>query len=315
MLHGVDAGALGWLVIDEAGQATPQAAVGAIWRAQKLLAVGDPMQLTPVLSVPRRAQEDLAASPHRGRPRERGHSPPGQHHGHGIDPVWVPATTSVQQLADQVGCYGTTLTHGPHPLWVSAPLRVHRRCDSPMFDISNTIAYQGPMISAVQDRKDPVAHLPNSRWLDVPATDAGTHLQTAQLTRLTTVLDALTQQGIAMADVIAVSPFRAVATALSGLRSRYPGLVAGTVHTAQGKEAKVVFFVLGGDPQNPGSRAWAAATPNLVNVAVSRAQHRLYVIGDRTAWRGHRFFNELDRALNDHHRNHDHDHDHDHETT
>jgi superfamily I DNA and/or RNA helicase len=53
----------------------------------------------------------------------------------------------------------------------------------------------------------------------------------------------------------------------------------------QGKEADVVILVLGTD-QTPGRRArdWVGASPNLLNVAVSRARRRLYVIGSYPEW-------------------------------
>jgi superfamily I DNA and/or RNA helicase len=187
----------------------------------------------------------------------------------------------------------------------AAPLRVHRRCDSPMFEICNTIAYEGLMINGVRDRSDPMPGLPTSRWLDVPAADQGSHLQREEIRRLAAALEDLTRQAVKMSHVIAVSPFRAVANALSSLRADHPGLVAGTVHTAQGKEADVVFFVLGGNPLRPGAKKWASSAPNLVSVAVSRAKHRLFVIGDRTAWQKHPFFDELEQALERHGRLHE----------
>ena len=55
----------------------------------------------------------------------------------------------------------------------------------------------------------------------------------------------------------------------------------GTVHTFQGKEAPVVFFVLGADKQSSGAAQWAVSEPNMMNVAATRAKKEFYIIGDR----------------------------------
>ena len=58
----------------------------------------------------------------------------------------------------------------------------------------------------------------------------------------------------------------------------------GTVHTFQGKEADEVIFLLGCDDTREAQGAIKWVNTNIVNVAVSRAQYRLYVIGDSQAW-------------------------------
>ena len=59
----------------------------------------------------------------------------------------------------------------------------------------------------------------------------------------------------------------------------------GTVHTFQGKQACAVFFVLGADKSLSVPSNWASRKPNLLNVAVTRAQARFYMIGDYDLWK------------------------------
>ena len=72
----------------------------------------------------------------------------------------------------------------------------------------------------------------------------------------------------------------------------------GTVHTVQGREAEAVIFVLGAPlAQQRGARGWAGGQPNLLNVAITRAQERLYVVGSRAAWENAGVFAALARRL------------------
>jgi hypothetical protein len=71
----------------------------------------------------------------------------------------------------------------------------------------------------------------------------------------------------------------------------------GTIHRMQGREADVVILILGGQPDRPGARQWAAERPNLLNVAVTRARRRLYVIGSRRNWSRLPYFDVLAGSL------------------
>lgn len=282
MFSGLGRESLGWLLIDEAGQANPQDAVGSLWRAKNALVVGDPLQLEPVTTMPAKSRRGLADY-------------------FNISGEWVPPQASVQTLVDRVALYGTYLGQGSERRWVSSPLRVHRRCESPMFDISNKVAYEGMMISDTrvsQSWYSENADVFQSAWAHVPSQNRGQKVQEAELRRFREMIDYLAAQGVEYSDIIAISPFRAVANRLRKMQKDYPGLTAGTVHTAQGKEASVVAFILGSDPDKDGSRGWAASSPNLVNVAASRAKRRLYVFGDYDKWATHPYFSDMAKLIN-----------------
>jgi hypothetical protein len=266
--------ALGFLFIDEAGQSTPQNAAGAIWRSRYAIVVGDPLQLEPVVTLPLGAQRDLQAA-------------------HGMPDSLLPSHCSVQSLADQVTPVGTYRADGD--LWVGSPLNVHRRCEEPMFAIVNQIAYDEQMISHTPPREE--VALPGSAWLHVAGERSEGHWIPEEGQRLEQLLADLTGCSVDFAEVFLIAPFRDVATRLGRYRTAYPGITAGTIHTTQGKEADVVILVLGGDPMRTGDKAWAAQRPNLLNVAVSRARRRLYVVGNRDAWGGLAYFEVLAGTL------------------
>ncbi|HWT93398.1 MAG TPA: DEAD/DEAH box helicase [Solirubrobacteraceae bacterium] len=276
---------IGWVLIDEGGQATPQSAVGALWRARHGVVVGDPLQLEPITSLSSRVEGALARA-------------------HGVDPDWSPQTLSAQRLADRATPLGTWIGTAEARVWVGAPLTVHRRCDQPMFDLVNELVYDRLMVHATGAGgrvafDEAHGRLPASKWIDVPPDGARGHWVPAEGERLDRILETLHARGVDMADVMVIAPFRDVERELRPRRRRYPDLAAGTIHTAQGREADVVVLILGGDPRKPGAKAWAAEKPNLLNVAASRARRRLYLIGDRGAWAEQRYFDVLARYLPD----------------
>jgi len=273
---------LGWLFIDEAGQAAPQAAAGAIWRSRRVVVVGDPKQLEPVVTLPFTAQQALRSNA-------------------GVAEWWLPGSTSAQRLADEANRYGTYLPgDDAADVWVGAPLRVHRRCERPMFDVSNTIGYGGLMVYGTSSTREPMA-APPSKWIDIPAAvEAQGHWIPAEGERAREILYALrSKYGVDASQIFVISPFRDVANGIRTLLRDFPGVRGGTVHVAQGLESDVVLFILGGNPARPAAKQWAAQRPNLVNVAVSRARRRIYVIGDHASWSTCRHFDTLAAMLRD----------------
>jgi hypothetical protein len=153
MLGDLPPSSFGWALVDEAGQATPQSAVGLLMRAKKVIVVGDPLQIPPVVSLPERLIVEVARF-------------------FGISSAqWLAPEASVQTLADQASRLKAEFRADTGIREVGIPLLVHRRCQEPMFGISNRIAYDGQMVHAAGDFKaGPVSKvLGGSRWIDINA--------------------------------------------------------------------------------------------------------------------------------------------------
>lgn len=291
MFGNLGPGSIPWLFIDEAGQAVPQAAAGALWRCKRAVVVGDPFQIEPVVTTPDAIIKEL---------------------GNHFDLKWeqMDSTLSVQRMADRVNRYGWTMNDD----WVGSPLRVHRRCTDPMFSIANEIAYAGMMYNSTPSASTKL--LMETAFVDVRGNvEAGCrHYVTAQgevIRKM--ILDEIDRQQ-ALPDLFVISPFSEIPSKLrSELEKPLKAAVAnlpqqmndkkvndwldthiGTVHTFQGKQAEGVILCLGLDSTKEGAAQWAASKPNLLNVALTRAKLRFVAVGDGQIWLGKPYFRELE---------------------
>lgn len=292
MFGNLDPNALGWLLIDEAGQALPQAAVGAVMRCKRAVVVGDPLQIEPVVVLPDQLTEAIC--------RE----------------FWIDETkfnapaASAQTLADAATPYFSSFETKTGSREVGVPLLVHRRCADPMFSISNAIAYENLMVQAKAAKQSPIANiLGPSTWHHIEG-DGQDKWSAAEGDQVVQMLQRLKDARVEP-NIYIVTPFVVVQDRLreriraSGILIdwvenpyRWPYERVGTVHTVQGREAEAVILVLGAPlARQTGARGWAGGSPNLLNVAVSRAQEVPYVIGNRDLWKKAGVFSELNDRI------------------
>ena len=71
----------------------------------------------------------------------------------------------------------------------------------------------------------------------------------------------------------------------------------GTVHTFQGKEADIVYFVCGTDITTDGAANWSCSKPNILNVAVTRAKKEFYIIGDSKRFQSKNYYSNIFETL------------------
>lgn len=279
---------LGTVIVDEAGQAVPFSSMGLLFRSRHRLIVGDPLQVSPVVTVPPHLVETVARFCGLDLDTD--------------DLDYIKQDISLQSVADRMSPYwgkiGNTV--------VGCPLVVHRRCQNPMFDISNRISYDGRMVQAVKEEEaDEEYVLEESGYADVfgPEENArmNRHYIDAQGEYICELIDAAIKRGqkpfsLEHNNLFIITPFRSVEAGIKRkLKSKYGqdnkelsswlDDNVGTVHRFQGKEADSVIFVTGCTKNSMPAIKWAADNPYILNVALTRAKHRFVMVAVASAWR------------------------------
>ena len=276
---------LGTIIIDEAGQASPHMLVGALFRAQKAIVVGDPKQIEPVQTVQDLFVEKIG--------------------GEGIG-KYRSKELSVQSLADAQNLFAGIIKNlDGSESWVGCPIVIHRRCKDPMFTVANELSYGGFMINKTIDSDDPIDPCKESCWITYDAsnieysTGKDRYIQ-VQGQIAFALIQKLRARNAEFKDIFIITPFTSVAHGFKTyMQSISDDIVnwtdkdnksgwlkdnIGTVHTFQGKEAKVVIYMLGCQSDGTANGAIKWVNANNVNVAFTRAKEYIYVIGDATKW-------------------------------
>ncbi len=291
---------IGILIIDEAGQAQPHIALGAMYRAKKVIVVGDPKQIEPVVKSEVQAIKTIVGS--------------------AIDPSYLEKNLSVQELADIVNPYGRYFNdENDNRTWVGCPLNIHRRCISPMYDISNAISYNHSMKQKTEpltSKKEDELFLKTSYWLNITgntnnASRKDYYVQEQGLAVLKIIKEAFFKlKGKNTPDIYIISPFVSVIAGVkkliksenrknkfcdNAILTNWIEKNCGTIHTFQGKEANEVLFLLGCDINCIGAIRWV--NTNIINVAVTRAKYRLCIIGDYQVWKKNDLMRKAKRII------------------
>ena len=276
---------LGTIIIDEAGQASPHMLVGALFRAQKAIVVGDPKQIEPVQTVQDLFVEKIG--------------------GEGLG-KYRSKELSVQSLADAQNPFAGIIKNlDGSESWVGCPLIIHRRCKDPMFTVANELSYGGFMINKTMDSDNPIDSCKESCWITYDASNIESSTGKDRYIKVQgqiafELIQKLRARNVEFKDIFIIIPFTSVAYGFKKFmeslsddivnwtkednKSGWLNDNIGTVHTFQGKEAKVVIYMLGcqSDGSANGAIKWVNA--NNVNVAFTRAKEYIYVIGDATKW-------------------------------
>jgi hypothetical protein len=270
------------LVIDEAGQCHPAHAVAALMRAESALVIGDVHQLTPVIALGPDDEERLLRSCRLRTPAARlvDHR------------VHAEAQVSAQSLADRAVLARLSLVD-------------HFRCQPEIIALSDALCGYGLSVHTPRaSRADRASFLTHPVGIvDVRGVQerlAGSLCNEAELEQCLTMLEALMRAGLGPHEIAVITPYRGQLERLrrgcaerqvpleyspelgefDGPRgSARAGVALGTVHRFQGGERSVVLF--SSVVTQVASLAFLNARPNLLNVALSRAQHHFVCLGDR----------------------------------
>lgn len=281
------------LIIDEAGQVSPEIAAATMALAKKAVVVGDIWQIEPVYNITRFVDQGNLLRV--GLISNKEEYPELQSKGvtaQGGSVMRIAGRSCPYRLKNENG-----EPYSERGMW----LREHRRCLDTIIDYCNQLVYRGQLLPLRGDQLKPGAlpHFSAVHFADGVSSRAGSSRKNEK--EAVFILDWLLEKkeyllntygpDKALKDIVAVVvPFttqkREFLKALRSSEKYTPlrGITIGTIHALQGAERDVVIF----SPvytRSDGTDYFFNSDVRMLNVAVSRAREAFVVIGDTEIFR------------------------------
>jgi very-short-patch-repair endonuclease len=263
------------LIIDEASQCDIASAIPLLFRAKRVVVIGDPQQLRHISQLDPNRDQQLQAKHELASAQ---------------DMPYTFAANSLFDLGMSVAGVGRLIS-----------LREHFRSHFDIIEFSNRQWYGGTLRVCTDYRRLRTVPVDGSRsvsWMvvqgkvDRPRTGGAVSDKEAK-TAVAEVVRLLEADGFD-GTVGIVTPFRAQANRMKDLVFKELSadvieraeLIVDTAHGFQGDERDVIIFSpCMSSTLSKGARYFLAKTGNLFNVAVSRARSQLLIVGDLEACR------------------------------
>jgi AAA domain len=251
-------------IIDEASQCSIPAVIPVLFRAKRVLIIGDPMQLTHVTTMTAATEADC---------RTRA----------GIGAGWLEQRCLAYRRHSAFRAFDNAADH-------TLLLDEHYRCHPVIAEISNRLFY-GSQLTVLTDVSrlrciddKPVTWQPVLGIARRPP--SGSWYNEAEAQHVSEVVRQLQARLPSEATIGVVTPFRPQRELISKMCHGTNARV-GTVHTFQGGECDaMVLSIVGGRDMPESGLRWLQREPNLWNVAITRARSHLIVVGDLDFWHG-----------------------------
>ncbi len=270
------------LVIDEAGQVSPEVAAACFTLAKSALVVGDVLQIEPVWGI----TETIDRS-NMKRTKITGQDISEEDF---IDLGMAASSGNVMKIA-QRACNYEKYDNTPGMYLIE-----HRRCVPEIIEYCNELAYKGKLTA---ERKNDLinyefphlghiniagkAEKVNTSWRNVIEAESIVTWILTNKDKIIEYYQKISEKPITLSDCIGVvTPFTSQANVIEQLlkKSSLQDITVGTVHKFQGAERNIILFSTVYTTTNKGSFFFDKKV-NMLNVAVSRAKDSFIVFGDK----------------------------------